>query len=210
MKTGKWMLFIHPAKVNQVWNKIKIGIKDAELSSSKVTTSNPKKSALHAIMVYTKDYTDINDVVRVLDYLEKSDIKPKNKNIRYKTDAQTRAGIYSGHKERPWIYESTTVRSLLENNSSYDSSTTIITASDVFKKDANIELPHISVVKQKNKSIKLPQTSANLFQARKESVQQHNVQHKVTGSHKGTSNYFAILQEEADLTYEDTNQSLSM
>lgn len=70
-KIGKWMLFVHPRQVNYVWDKIKAGIADAELWHAKVTTNNPKRHG-HAIMVYTKDYTDLEDVIRVLDYLCKA------------------------------------------------------------------------------------------------------------------------------------------
>jgi hypothetical protein len=61
-------------------------------------------------MIYTKDYTDINDVIHVLNYLESSGIKPPQFTIKYKTDQQTRAGIYSGSRQKPWIYSSDTIR----------------------------------------------------------------------------------------------------
>lgn len=114
-KVGKWMLFIEPKWVNHAWGKIKSGIATGELWDSKVTTNNPKKR-FHAIMIYTKDYTNLEDVIRVLDYLERTRLKAKNKNIRYKADWQTRAGIYAGGKERPWIYASETVRELGTSN----------------------------------------------------------------------------------------------
>jgi len=110
-KVGKWKLFVNRDQVNQVWGKIKKGIFDSNLWQAKVSTVNPDRP-VHAIMVYTKDYADLDDVIRVLDYLERANIKPRNKNIRYKTDQQTYAGIYAGGKERPWIYASETIRSM--------------------------------------------------------------------------------------------------
>lgn len=123
-KIGKWMVFTNTHKVNHVWNKIKDGISRGDLWQAKVST---KKSyhAPYAIMIYTKDYNDLADVIRVLDYLEQSAIKPKNRNIRYKTDQQTRAGIYSGGKKQPWIYSSETVRSLLNNKTDTCASSSI-------------------------------------------------------------------------------------
>lgn len=118
-KVGKWMLFIKPQWVNQAWGKIKSGIAKGELWDAKVTTNNPGRR--HAIMIYTKDYTDLEDVIRVLNYLERTRLKPNNINIRYKADWQTRAGIYSGGKEKPWLYASETVRELATRNVSQSS-----------------------------------------------------------------------------------------
>lgn len=108
-KVGKWMLFLPKFRVNAVWDKIKLAVTNGELWSSKVSTTNPEEST-YAIMIYTKDYTDLSDVIHVLDYLESSGIKPLQLRIFYKTDQQTYAGIYRGGGERPWIYSSTRVR----------------------------------------------------------------------------------------------------
>ncbi|KAJ3649276.1 hypothetical protein Zmor_021028 [Zophobas morio] len=108
-KVGKWMLFVSPEYVNSVWQKIKNAIEDGHLWNSKVSTIEPSNKS-HAIMIYTKDYTDLPDVIKVLDYLETSGIKSANSVIKYKTDRQTYAGVYAGGKQRPWIYSSDTVR----------------------------------------------------------------------------------------------------
>jgi hypothetical protein len=108
-KVGKWMLFLPKDSINAVWDRIKMAVASGELWHAKVSTTNPSKSS-YAIMIYTKDHTDLNDVVRVLNYLESSGIKPPQVTIKYKTDQQTRAGIYSGGRQKPWIYSSDTVR----------------------------------------------------------------------------------------------------
>ncbi len=108
-KIGKWMLFLPKDRVDAVWDQIKIAIVSGELWRSKVSTTNSSKRS-YAIMIYTKDYTDINDVINVLNYLESSDIKPHYFTIKYKTDQQTRAGINSGSRQKPWIYSSDTIR----------------------------------------------------------------------------------------------------
>lgn len=108
-KVGKWMLFLSKDRVNEVWDEIKTAVANGELWHSKVSTTNPAKAS-YAIMIYTKDYTDLNDVIQVLDYLESSGIKPPQVNIYYKTDQQTYAGIYRGGRQSPWIYSSATVR----------------------------------------------------------------------------------------------------
>lgn len=114
-KVGKWMLFVPRNRVDSVWDQIKAGIRGQQLWHAKVSTMNANPT--HAIMVYTKDYTDLADVIRVLDYLESADIKPRHKDIRYKTDQQTLSGVYSGGAQKPWIYDSGTIRSSLTPNS---------------------------------------------------------------------------------------------
>lgn len=108
-KIGKWMLFYPADQINAIWEKVKIGVREGDLWNAKVSVFKIRGKT-HAIMIYTKDYSDMPDVIGVLAYLEKTGLKPKKNKIRYKTDAQTRAGIYAGGRERPWIYCSSTVR----------------------------------------------------------------------------------------------------
>lgn len=112
-KVGKWMLFLSKDRVNSVWDKIKQAITNGDLWQSKVSASedvaaNSREN--HAIMIYTKDYTDLVDVINVLNFLEDSGVKAPNTVIRYKTDQQTRAGVYRGGRQKPWIYASDTIR----------------------------------------------------------------------------------------------------
>lgn len=110
-KIGKWMLFPTKDQVNATWDKIKEAIMNGDLWESKVSTTSSKSGYQnHAIMIYTKDHTDLNDVINVLDFLESSGIKPSHQTIRYKTDQQTRDGVYSGGGQKPWIYASDTIR----------------------------------------------------------------------------------------------------
>ncbi|MBU0456446.1 MAG: putative phosphothreonine lyase domain-containing protein [Pseudomonadota bacterium] len=106
---GKWMLFYHRSRIDAVWKKIKLGIDAGDLWHAKVSGINPSKKT-HAIMVYTPDFHDLSDVVRVHDALVTNELK--NGCLRYKTDNQTRAGIYSGGKECPWIYSSDMIEEL--------------------------------------------------------------------------------------------------
>lgn len=108
-KVGKWMLFLTESNVNEIWDKIKVAIASGDLWSAKVSTTNAEQPN-YAIMIYTKDYTDLNDVIHVLDYLEHSGIKPSRVNIKYKTDQQTGAGVYSRFGQKASIYSSDTIR----------------------------------------------------------------------------------------------------
>lgn len=110
-KIGKWMLFLTKQQADVIWDKIKQAIRDGDLWTAKVSTSDPEKPRdTHAVMIYTKDYTDLNDVINVLNFLESSGITSPQTIIRYKTDQQTYAGIYSGGEQKPWIYASNTIR----------------------------------------------------------------------------------------------------
>lgn len=110
-KLGKWMLFVDKDHINPVWEKIKMAIASGELWRSNVsTTSDEPGKTTHAIMIYTVDYSDLNDVIRVLNYLESSGIKSPQSISKYKTDQQTRAGVYRGGRQKPWIYSSDTIR----------------------------------------------------------------------------------------------------
>lgn len=111
-KTGKWMIFLPASKVNEVWDKIKSEILHGNIWNSKVSTTNmtPRQNT-HAIMVHTKNYEDIDDVIKILNVLETTGIKAPESVIYYKTDAQTKAGVYKRGKQKPWIYSSDTIRS---------------------------------------------------------------------------------------------------
>jgi hypothetical protein len=101
------MLFNPTSQINKVWGQTKQSIIDMNLWHSKVSTMEvDKTTTLHAIMIYTKDYSDIPDVIRVLDYIETTILTDKKITIKYKTDEQTRDEIYPEGKEQPWFYNS--------------------------------------------------------------------------------------------------------
>lgn len=108
-KIGKWMVFLPRTEIDSVWNKVKEAVKEGHLWETKVSTMNSSNST-HVLIVYTKDYTDKDDVIRVLDYLETSNIKPPNKIIHYKTDLQTANGVYSNKNTKASYYSSNTIR----------------------------------------------------------------------------------------------------
>lgn len=113
-KIGKWMLFRNKIKVDETWRQVKEGIREGHLWHAKVSTCN--SSYTHVIIIYTKDHNDVDDVIRVLDYLEGGGLAG-NETIRYKTDLQTYAGVYSGGSQKPWIYSSDTIRGLKKETS---------------------------------------------------------------------------------------------
>lgn len=112
-KVGKWMIFPSKFKVDELWERVKEGVRMGDLWDAKVATTKPSGSQSYVIIIYTKDYEDVVDVVKVLEYLERTGIKATDKVIYYKTDEQTYAGVYAGHKQKASIYASSTVRKLL-------------------------------------------------------------------------------------------------
>ena len=96
-RSGKWLIFVSPKNVDEVWRKIKKAVEEGRLgNSAKVSTAktNPlrsKRSKGHVICVYTYDWTDKKDVKRIREELRKLGI---TKKIPYKADEDTLAGRY--------------------------------------------------------------------------------------------------------------------
>ncbi|KAJ7728244.1 hypothetical protein B0H16DRAFT_1589360 [Mycena metata] len=118
MVAGKWMLFPTVEEVNEIWalvanatanNRLGIGTKIA-------TAGKEEGDRCRLICVYTRDFTDKEDVERVLLELvrmgfvpaEKGGSKSKGKGIHYKCDAYTHLDVYAGNGYglRPSIYSS--------------------------------------------------------------------------------------------------------
>jgi hypothetical protein len=87
-KTGKWLLFIPPEKVDQVWKRIEKATKLGKLGiQSKVATAiGAWRYKYHLICVYTQDYEDREDLMRVRKTLRRMGFKEK---LGYKRDIET-------------------------------------------------------------------------------------------------------------------------
>lgn len=100
---GKWLVFVDLESVDEVWQKIALAVYKGELGiSAKVSTAMatpPDKKRV--ICVYSYDYTDKDDVMRIRQKLRDLDITWK---IGYKTDAATKAGNYYKKGQRVCIY----------------------------------------------------------------------------------------------------------
>ena len=94
---GKWMIFEAPEKVDAAWEKIRKATEEGRLGiSAKVRTARPEKEGSphditksRVICVYTKDWRDEGDVMRVREELRKMGFGHK---LSYKSDADTMAG----------------------------------------------------------------------------------------------------------------------
>jgi len=107
-RSGKWLIFVDPENVDEVWAKIKKAVEEGKLGdSAKVLTAKSPlvgKSKAHVICVYTYDWTDENDVKRIREELRKLGITNK---ISYKADEDTLKGKYriTGHRRISKYYE---------------------------------------------------------------------------------------------------------
>jgi len=95
LNSGKWLVFVPPRDVDEVWTKLKKATEGGRLGGfSKVATARPNPNATsenHVICIYTYDWTDTADVMRIRDELRKLGIIAK---IPYKSDEDTMVGKY--------------------------------------------------------------------------------------------------------------------
>ncbi|KAL8949863.1 MAG: hypothetical protein Q9222_004056 [Ikaeria aurantiellina] len=115
--SGKWMLFPHSDDVNRLWGIVAEATVNRELGhAAKVAPdSGEGDQEPRLICVYTKDFSDVEDVKRVLGKMVDLGLVKKKKGsmgeergIRYKADAFTELGIMSGNEWglKPSLYGS--------------------------------------------------------------------------------------------------------
>ena len=94
---GKWLVFLDSTKVDMMWFKVGEAVIRGELGlCAKVSTRKQakiKKKDVYVICIYTDNYLDEADVMKVRDKLRELGI---NWGIYYKPDIYTYLGIYSG------------------------------------------------------------------------------------------------------------------
>ncbi len=106
---GKWLIFAPITQIDDIWIKIKLATEEGKLgSSAKVSTAKPNPNSTDAkksvICVYTYDWTDKDDVMRIRQRLRELGIISK---IPYKADQDTLKGKYAnkGDKRISKYYE---------------------------------------------------------------------------------------------------------
>ena len=95
--SGKWLVFRPPEFIDDTWNQVALAVTKGKLgTSAKVASARNKslaKKGSHVICIYTYDYRDEKDVMRVRKELRALGI---DEVIYYKPDIYTYFGIYSG------------------------------------------------------------------------------------------------------------------
>jgi hypothetical protein len=104
---GKWLIFQEPGLIDSAWKKIREATVALDLGiSAKVSTSKPNPESRDnrkVIYVYTKDWADETDVMRVREKLRTLGF---NERIGYKRNIETFAGQYAKKGKRVTYYSS--------------------------------------------------------------------------------------------------------
>jgi hypothetical protein len=102
---GKWLIFQEPDQVDAVWKKVRDATVAGELGiSAKVSTAKPNPDSRDnrkVIYVYTKDWSDETDVMRVREKLRELGFVDR---IGYKRNLETFAGEYAKKGKRVTYY----------------------------------------------------------------------------------------------------------
>jgi Basophilic leukemia-expressed protein Bles03 len=102
---GKWLIFQEPDQVDTAWKKVRDATVAGELGiSAKVSTAKPNPDSRDnrkVIYVYTKDWADETDVMRVRGKLRELGFVDR---IGYKRNLETFAGEYAKKGKRVTYY----------------------------------------------------------------------------------------------------------
>lgn len=102
---GKWLIFQEPGLVDEAWKKVRNATVALELGiSAKVSTSKPNPESRDnrkVIYVYTKNWADETDVMRVREILRTLGFIER---IGYKRNIETFAGEYAKKGKRVTYY----------------------------------------------------------------------------------------------------------
>ncbi len=102
---GKWLIFQEPDQVDAVWKKVRNATVALELGiSAKVSTAKPNPDSRDnrkVVYVYTKDWADEADVLRVREKLRELGFVDR---IGYKRNIETFAGEYAKKGKRVTYY----------------------------------------------------------------------------------------------------------
>lgn len=89
---GKWCIFVSSGEVDEEWRKIRDAIENDQLMCAKVSTALRSMSRDgHVICVYTRDWADIQDLMRAREVLRSLGFVEE---LGYKRDIDTRSGKY--------------------------------------------------------------------------------------------------------------------
>lgn len=97
VRGGKWLVFLGHESADQYWRIIAEEVLKGNLGdTAKISTakSAEKYGARHVVCVYTYDCADKDDAMRIRECLRACGIQ---RPIRYKTDIQTRLGLYDSN-----------------------------------------------------------------------------------------------------------------
>jgi hypothetical protein len=104
-KAGKWLIFLQDDRVDGLWRKVRNATAAGELGiSARVSTAKPNpesRDERKVIYVYTKDWADEADVMRVRERLREMGVIER---IGYKRNIETFRGEYSEKGKKVTYY----------------------------------------------------------------------------------------------------------
>lgn len=104
-KAGKWLIFLEPDKVDEAWRTVRDETHQGTLGiSAKVSTAKPNpdsRDERKVIYVYTRDWNDETDVMRVRERLRQIGFVDR---LGYKRNIETYRGEYSRRGKRVTYY----------------------------------------------------------------------------------------------------------
>ncbi|WP_425313337.1 putative phosphothreonine lyase domain-containg protein [Paraburkholderia terricola] len=90
--TGKWCIFVPSSDVDLAWTQVRVAVEEDKLLCAKVSTALRSMGRDgHVICVYTRDWADRQDLMRVREVLRSLGFV---KELGYKRDIDTRNRIY--------------------------------------------------------------------------------------------------------------------
>ncbi|TVY83098.1 UPF0696 protein-like protein [Lachnellula suecica] len=98
--SGKWMIFCPPEEVNAVWGVVARATANNELGiAAKFAPDSGDDRKPRLMCIYTKDFSDEDDVTRVINKLRGLGlVETRGKPIYYKCDAYTYLGLNSDNQ----------------------------------------------------------------------------------------------------------------
>jgi hypothetical protein len=104
-KAGKWLIFLQDDRVDELWRRVRNATAAGELGiSAKVSTAKPNpesRDERKVIYVYTRDWADEADVMRVRERLREMGVIER---IGYKRNIETFRGEYSEKGKKVTYY----------------------------------------------------------------------------------------------------------
>lgn len=97
MMNGKWMLFPFLDMVDEIWRKVAKATMEGTLGCAAKVAADDGSGSQRPICIYTKDFTDEEDVRRVLKKIQDLQLVKSEQGIYYKCDAYTYLNIMSGN-----------------------------------------------------------------------------------------------------------------
>ena len=89
--SGKWLMFLSPEKVDNLWERIAESTRAGTMGDSARVSTREEGDPVHVICVYNSDYRSEKEVMRIRDELRRLGVKAR---ISYKPEIYTCCGIY--------------------------------------------------------------------------------------------------------------------